>query len=251
MACPSFVDPDYWAVLGSQVPEPRPAVTDILALRPFVNTSTQTAADGFPYPEGMVEEVKTATSADGSEFSITRFIPLAVQQQQQQPDQKPQRAVMFAFPGGLVAGGVEYNRKLMASFAEESGTQVFAPHYRLAPEHPYPAGLEDVWACLGWLRAHAADLGVDPARILALGQSAGGNFAAAVALRARDEGLTPPLAALVLRYPMLDDRSHADPDDPRLPYFVWNEATNNLAWDAYLPNVDRTESDTSKQNRSS
>lgn len=239
MARPPFVDPDYWRLLGHKTPVPKPPSTDIYALRDSIEASTKAASDELPFPVGMTTTVVTTTSADGSEFNITRFVPLAVQQSQ--VTGPPQRAVIYGFPGGMVAGSVAISYNFIATFAEQSATQVFAPDYRLAPEHPYPAALEDVYASITWLQAHAAEFNVDPARIVAFGQSAGGNLLAAAALKARDEGLNPPIAALGMRYPVLDDRTTMDPSNPRYPFLSWFPEGNKIVWKAYLGNLNETE----------
>lgn len=191
----------------------------------------------------MVTTVSTATSTDGSKLNITRFMPLAVQQTQ---DTAPRRAVVYAFGGGLIAGSVAACHNMIASFAEQTATQVFAPDYRLAPEHPYPAALNDVYSCITWLQARAGEFNGDPARIITFGQSAGGTLTAAAALRARDEGLAPPIAAQVLRYPMLDDRTRMDSEDPRFPFLTWSPSSNMIAWRAYLGQKDETDGDSGK-----
>lgn len=247
MARPPFIDPDYWRLLGDETPAPKPPETDLYAIRNSATASTKAASDALPFPAGMTTTVSTATAADGSNFNITRFVPLAVQQQQSHNGTaQPQRAVVYAFGGGLIAGSVAVSHNMIASFAEQAATQVFAPDYRLAPEHPYPAALDDVYACVTWLQSHAAELGVDPARIVIFGQSAGGALAAAASLRARDEGLRPPLAALVLRYPMLDDRTRMDPQDPQFPFLTWSPSSNMIAWDAYLGRTNETEQGSGK-----
>lgn len=232
MARPPFVDPDYWRLLGGQTPAPRAPETDVHAIRNTITAATKAASDALPFPAGMTTSVSTATSADGNRFNITRFVPLAVQQQGR--DKTSQRAVVYAFGGGLVAGSVATSYNMIANLAEQTATQVFAPDYRVAPEHPYPAALDDVYACVTWVQAHAGELGVDPSRIVTFGQSAGGGLVAAAALRARDEGLDPPIAALVLRYPMLDDRTRMDPQDPRFPFLTWSPSSNRIAWAAYM-----------------
>lgn len=226
-----FVDPDYWRLLGSQTPPAKPPETDLYAIRDSTTKWTKWASDALPFPAGMTTSVSTTKSADGSKLNITHFVPLAVKQNR---DASPNRAIIYAFGGGLIAGSVAISFNVIASFAERSGTQVFAPDYRLAPEHPYPAALDDVYACITWLQAHAGEFNVDPARIVTLGQSAGGGIAAAAALRARDEGLTPPIAAQVLRYPMLDDRTQMDPHNFRFPLLTWSSSSNSIAWKAYL-----------------
>lgn len=231
MARPPLVDPNYWRLLGGQAPAPKAPDTDLYAIRNAATAATKAASDALPFPPGMVTTVSTATSADGSELNITRFVPLAVQQSQ---ETSPHRAVVYAFGGGLIAGSVAASHNMIANLAEQAATQVFAPHYRVAPEHPYPAALDDVYSCITWVQAHAGELGVDPARVVTFGQSAGGGLVAAAALRARDRGLDPPIVALVLRYPMLDDRTRMDPLDPRFPYLSWSPSSNGIAWAAYL-----------------
>jgi acetyl esterase/lipase len=113
-----------------------------------------------------------------------------------------------------------------------SGVPMLQVEYRLAPEHPHPTPVEDCYAALGWLTAHAAELGVDPARIAVMGDSAGGGLAAGVALLARDRG-GPALARQVLVYPMLDDRTRT-PDPEIVPYATWTYDDNVTGWDALL-----------------
>jgi acetyl esterase/lipase len=105
--------------------------------------------------------------------------------------------------------------------------------YRLAPEDPFPAGLDDAMAALNWLASNAEDLGIDPDRIAVGGDSAGGGLAAAVAQRARDEG-GPSLCFQLLVYPMLDDRTVVRSQREGLDGLVWNATSNRFAWTAYL-----------------
>ncbi|ETS78828.1 hypothetical protein PFICI_08681 [Pestalotiopsis fici W106-1] len=196
MVRPPFVHPDYWALLGGKAPTPAPPATDLFTIRASINAATQAASNALPSPAGMTTSVSVVTSTDGTEFNVTRFVPLSVQKS----SETAQRAVIYGFGGGLIAGSVNISFNVIANFAERTATQVFAPDYRLAPEHPYPAPLQDIYSTITWLQAHAGDFNVDPARIVAFGQSAGGNLMASAALKARDEGLTPPLTALVLAY---------------------------------------------------
>ncbi|KAL6236513.1 alpha/beta hydrolase fold-domain-containing protein [Aspergillus navahoensis] len=95
---------------------------------------------------------------------------------------------------------------------KETGVPVYTIEYRLAPEHPFPAGVEEVYAALKWVHEQGENIGVDPSRIAIKGESAGGNLAAAAALIARDRSLSPPLAKQILSYPMLDDRTALSDD---------------------------------------
>ena len=104
---------------------------------------------------------------------------------------------------------------------------ILSVDYRLAPENPIPAPLDDCYAALGWLHENAAKLGVDPERIGVGGESAGGGLAAALAIKARDEG-EYGLCWQQLTYPMLDDRTGSSQHygDPLVGEFVWTRELN-------------------------
>ena len=113
--------------------------------------------------------------------------------------------VVMIHGGGFVIGSVETEHGGVAAMAIDSGAVVVSVDYRLAPEHPYPAGLHDCYAALSYLHAEADALGVDPARVALAGASAGGGLAAATALLARDHG-GPAVCFQLLQIPELDDR---------------------------------------------
>jgi len=139
-------------------------------------------------------------------------------------------ALLWIHGGGFVMGSARQDDRRCAQLAQAAGIVVAAVDYRLAPQHPHPAGLHDCYEALNWL---AAQPDIDPSRIAVGGASAGGGLAAAVALHARDQG-KPQLALQLLVYPMLDDRTAARPDpEPRLRR-LWDAKANHLAWRAYL-----------------
>ncbi|MCF6386049.1 alpha/beta hydrolase [Mycobacterium sp. MBM] len=107
--------------------------------------------------------------------------------------------VLFFHGGGWVVGDLDTYDGTAREHAVGTGAVVVSVDYRLAPEHPYPAAVEDVWAVTRWVAAHADELGADAARMAVAGDSAGGNLAAVVALLARDAGLA--LRAQLLWYP--------------------------------------------------
>ena len=111
--------------------------------------------------------------------------------------------VLALHGGGWCWGSPEQSRWMAGRIAARTGAVVVAPAYRLAPEHPYPAAVEDCWAVLTWVVANADELGADPTRIAVLGDSAGGTLAAVLALRARDEGESR-IRGQVLIYPLVD-----------------------------------------------
>ena len=132
--------------------------------------------------------------------------------------------VMFFHGGGWVVGDLDSYDGDARRHAVGSGALVASVDYRLAPEHPYPAAVDDVWAATRWVAEHAAELGADPDRLAVAGDSAGGNLAAVVAQLARDEG-GPAVAFQLLWYP-------ATTWDTSLPSFAENADAPILALDA-------------------
>jgi len=111
--------------------------------------------------------------------------------------------LIYYHGGGWVIGDLDTHDALCRSLANEAGCKVIAVHYRLAPENPFPASFDDAYAALEWVERNAAEIGVDPNRIAVGGDSAGGNLAAAVSLKAKtDKG--PHVAFQLLIYPVTD-----------------------------------------------
>jgi acetyl esterase/lipase len=113
--------------------------------------------------------------------------------------------VVYFHGGGMIVGDNRTAISVMLDWIERAGVIVVSVEYRLAPEHPHPAPVEDCYAGLAWTATHAAELGIDPGRLLIAGYSSGGGLGAAVALMARDRA-GPYLAGQLLACPMLDDR---------------------------------------------
>ncbi|MDT5146819.1 MAG: hypothetical protein QOC58_1464, partial [Mycobacterium sp.] len=141
---------------------------------------------------------------------------------------EPTPALLWIHGGGYVIGTAQQDDALCRRFSRRLGITVASVDYRLAPEHPYPAPLEDCYSALTWLAGLPS---VDPKRVAIGGASAGGGLAAALALLARDRGAVAP-AFQLLAYPMLDDRSSATPENAG--YRLWNTRTNRFGWTAYL-----------------
>ncbi len=137
--------------------------------------------------------------------------------------------------GGYVIGSVESSDAANVLLAAKLGIVIVSVDYRLAPEHPIPAPLDDCYAGLAWLFENAGDLGVDTRRIGVGGESAGGGLAAALAIRARDAG-EYQICHQHLTYPMLDNRTGTadNPGDPLTGEFVWQRQHNQFGWSSYL-----------------
>ena len=146
-------------------------------------------------------------------------------------------AVLWIHGGGYVVGNPEFEAAGTGRLVSDLGVVAVSPDYRLAPEHPFPAALDDCMAALRWMLSNAEDLGIDPARMAVVGASAGGGLAAAVAQRCHDEGIA--LRAQVLVYPMLDDRCTLRSDYDGRGRFAWTPDSNLYGWSAYLGRAPR------------
>jgi acetyl esterase/lipase len=121
---------------------------------------------------------------------------------------RPRRAtgaIVWLHGGGFVMGDLDTEHPWAVRIAEASGAVLVSVGYRLAPEHRFPAALDDAYAVMEWAVGHAAEIGADPARIAVGGHAAGAGLAAAVALRSRDRQ-GPPIGFQLLNQPQLDDR---------------------------------------------
>ncbi|MFF1407127.1 alpha/beta hydrolase [Streptomyces sp. NPDC058294] len=135
--------------------------------------------------------------------------------------------------GGLVAGSNRAGVTEALAWADELGAVVVSVEYRLAPEHPHPAPVEDVYAGLLWTARHAKEIGGDPDRIVVAGASAGGGLTAALALLTRDRRGPRPLGQLLMG-PMLDDRNDSGSSHQMAGLGVWDRTANDTAWTALL-----------------
>ena len=161
----------------------------------------------------------TVTAEDGTELEARWYSRQGAQ---------PGSAALHIHGGGMILGTLDNYDSVVRAYVSATGVPMFAIGYRLAPEFPHPVPVRDCFAGLRWLADHATDLGVDPARIAVVGDSAGGGLAAGVALLARDRG-GPELALQLLVYPMLDDRS-TNPDPEIAPYLTWTYDDNITGW---------------------
>ncbi|MGV9774762.1 alpha/beta hydrolase [Streptosporangium sp. NPDC003464] len=135
--------------------------------------------------------------------------------------------------GGMMFGNLEAEDPWLVDYAVQVGCVVVSVEYRLAPEHPHPAPVEDCYAGLLWTAKNAAELGIDPERLAVAGVSAGGGLAAGTVLLARDRG-GPALAFQLLICPMLDDRNTTPSSHEFTEAVVWDRAANLLGWASLL-----------------
>lgn len=142
-------------------------------------------------------------------------------------------ALLWIHGGGYVLGSVERDDLLAKHLAKVGQCVVASVEYRLAPEHPFPAPVEDCYAALKWLAAHSAEFGINTSRIAIGGASAGGGLAAGLALLTRDRAEVE-VAFQLLIYPMIDDRNIAPASATVPDTFVWTRENNLMGWRALL-----------------
>jgi acetyl esterase len=200
-------------------------ITDIPAARAGM-LAMREQLPPFAKPDGITIEKRTVAGPAGDpDIEVTIFRPVA------QAAAAP--ALYWIHGGGFVLGDVDSDLVTPAQVADELGAVVVSVEYRLAPEHPFPAPVEDCYAGLVWTAEHARELGFDPGKLAVGGLSAGGGLAAAVALLSRDRG-GPALCFQLLDIPEVDDRLAT----PSMKQFtdtpLWNHPNAILSWEAYL-----------------
>lgn len=161
-------------------------------------------------------------------------VPVRIYQPTNRPALLP--ALLWIHGGGYVLGDIEGDDARARQLAKTLHCVVVSVEYRLAPEYPFPAPVEDCYAALKWLATNAQTLGVNPARIAIGGASAGGGLTAGLALLARDRAEVKVCFQLPI-YPMIDDRNLTPSSQAITEPRVWNRQANLLAWQAYLGSV--------------
>ncbi|MCX2929039.1 alpha/beta hydrolase [Mycobacterium sp. CVI_P3] len=205
-----------------------PAIGDIATRRERIVPLFQLLADLRGHVPGVEVTRHTLTTGDGAELDLAWYYP--------SHGRLPGSAALYLHGGGMIHGltetGPGYDAAVR-SYVAASGVPMLMVDYRVAPEHPNPTPVEDCYAALCWLAENAATLGADATRLAVAGDSAGGGLAAGVSLLARDRG-GPALAAQLLIYPMLDDRTVA-PDPQLAPEsLTWTYDDNITGWGALL-----------------
>jgi acetyl esterase/lipase len=198
---------------------------------------------------GLVQMVESALPVEGDGIRVSEIsVPGPANAPDvrvlfYQPEKRvgPLPAFLHMHGGGYLVGIPERDDARNRMLVRECGCAVISVDYRLAPETPFPGGVEDCYAVLQWLYRNADELGVDAKRIAIGGESAGGGLAAALALLARDRREVP-VAFQLLIYPMIDNLTGANGHDVTLAgEFIWTKASNDYAWRALLGDAHKGE----------
>jgi acetyl esterase/lipase len=180
----------------------------------------------MPPREGVVSEDRLVPGPPGApDVRLRVYRPTIVS--------GPLPAIYLIHGGGMSVGGIELDDDTAAMVCEAVNAIVVSVEYRLAPEHPYPAPVDDCYAGLVWMAENAHELGIDPTRLALFGGSAGGGLVIAMALMARDRS-GPPVRFMMPFYPMIDDRNETPSSLEIVDDGLWNRAANIEAWGWYL-----------------
>ncbi|MFD7061223.1 alpha/beta hydrolase [Streptomyces sp. NPDC059906] len=221
-------DPALGAVLDSMPRDEsaEPAPQSVTALRDSAALfATPSVAEVVGDREIDVEDLTVPGPAGAPDLEVTVLRP--------RHPTAPVPGLYNIHGGGMISGHRHQDTPRLADLVEELGVVAVSVEYRLAPEHPDPAPVEDCYAGLRWMADNAAGLGVDARRIVVMGGSAGGGLSAGVALMARDRQ-GPHLAGQLLLCPMLDDGNTTVSSHQYADRGTWRRATNLLAWQALL-----------------
>jgi acetyl esterase len=221
-SAPGGLDPQVKAALDAQGPAP-----DYRSQGPALVRSnfTQIAA-AVPKPHEPPAGVEDRTLE--GRFKVRLYRP---------EGKGPFPVLLFFHGGGWVVGDLETHDHVCRSLARRGGALVVNVDYRLAPEVPFPGPLDDCEAALRWAAANAAELGGDPSRISICGDSAGGNLAAGLAIRARDGG-GPRIASQLLIYPVTDRNFETVSYREYASGYGLTRANMQWFWECYYPTAD-------------
>ncbi|NJM08151.1 alpha/beta hydrolase, partial [Candidatus Gracilibacteria bacterium] len=199
---------------------------DIPATRLILDQMNTAVRAQLPPDNSIVSEDRLVPGPDDAPA-----VPIRIYQPAERPSVLP--ALLWIHGGGYVLGNVDGDDLLIRSLVRSVNCVIVAVDYRLAPEHPFPAPLEDCYAALKWLAANTAELGVNPERIAIGGASAGGGLTAGLALLTRDRGAIKLVFQLPI-YPMVDDTNLAQPSAELPDTLLWTRASNVIGWRSYL-----------------
>ncbi len=222
-----MLDPHIKALLEMFSAAPK---VDYATITPEALRATSDQPMAFAPPPDVARVEDLVLPLPGRDIAARLYLPEGAGE----AGDEPPPLVVFYHGGGWVIGTLDTHDATCRQLARESGAAVLSVGYRLAPEHPFPTPLDDCYDALVWAAAHGEMLGVDATRLAVAGDSAGGNLAAAVAIRARDEG-GPALRHQALAYPVtcnsLGHASYAENGDGS--YFLSTDAMRWF-WQHYL-----------------
>jgi acetyl esterase/lipase len=216
-----------------------PELRDALALWPVLpltaESLTQRRADSLKALDAVpVPDLPDTAAGEIRVQSAFGAQPIRVLTYRPTNSDRPLPAIVHIHGGGFVMGAPEMKDVENRLLASQLRCAIYSVDYRLAPEAPHPAPLEDIYSVFAWLHTNADRFGLDPARIGIKGESGGGGFAAGAALYARDHS-GPKFAFQHLIYPMIDDRTAMRKDlHPCVGEFVWTQANNYFGWRSLL-----------------
>lgn len=220
-------DPDLVTALEKlTATEPRVVSPQALAIRRQRYAEAASALDHTAGGAVTVEELDVPGPDGGAGVHLTVLRPPA-------GSPLPLPAIYFIHGGGMVLGDRYAGIGALVPYAADGSAIVVSVEYRLAPEHPYPAQIDDCYAGILWLARNARELGIDPDRIVVMGVSAGAGLATGIALLARDRGF-PSISHQILLRPMLDDRMQTHSSQMLDGEGVWDRNENAFAWGALL-----------------
>ncbi|WP_219471449.1 alpha/beta hydrolase [Nonomuraea rhizosphaerae] len=201
--------------VGAKVTDPVEARRIIAEMPPM---------ESEPVEIGRVEELVAGT------------VPVRVYRPEGEPADRP--VVVYFHGGGFTICTLDTHDNICRMLCAGAGAVVVSVDYRLAPEHPYPAAVEDAHAATAWVHEHARELGADPAKLVVAGDSAGGNLATVTCLKARDEG-GPPILFQVLVYPCTDAAQNRPSYEENGEGYFLTKANMRWFWDCYQPDPAR------------
>lgn len=202
------------------------AIPNLAERRQALRTVLAAEGDSLPLSTAVTTEDRIIPGPEGDpDISVRIFRPDA--------GTGPLPGIYYIHGGGMVIGSIDDEAAISARLCAELHAVVVSVEYRLAPEHPYPAPVDDCYAGLAWTAANAEELGIDPDRIAVYGMSAGGGLTIAVCLKAR-ERKGPKVCFQMPIYPMIDDRNLTPSSREVTDVGVWDRAANIEAWGWYL-----------------
>jgi acetyl esterase/lipase len=203
------------------------AIPDINARRATLNGMLEAMTADLPPNENVLFEDRVIAGPEGNpDLGVRIYRPVGAT--------GPLPGILFLHGGGMVMGTLDTDHLTAVMLCETLGAVIVSVDYRLAPENPAPAAIEDCYTGLQWMAANANELGYEPTDRLAIyGGSAGGGLTIATALVSRDRG-GPGIGFLMAPYPMIDDRNVTPSSQVILDIGIWDREGNIEAWEWYL-----------------